>query len=336
LVNNVSIASGPQVVINDDRILPTENTDDLFPWKRWHARNDPVGANNKQPIEFYQPQDNSQSLIQTFKAFVDLADDVSAIPRYIGGQTPGGAGRTASGLAMLMQNASKILQTVAANIDRDIFEPALQQLVDMILLTDTTGLLTGEENVTVAGVAIAAQRETQRQRQLEFLAHTQNPVDMGIIGIGGRGKVLRAVAQGLIPDGEEVVPTEQELQQAQQAAQQQQGNQPLDQQVQKGIAGGVEAGVKRISTELVAGILAQRAGMPEGMPTHIGTLAGQPGGAPGVPGAPGGMAEASRQGMGNQPSPSNQAPGPQTNLTGSQPAQPGPGGRPAMPAGGPQ
>jgi len=338
LVNNVSIASGPQVVINDDRILPTEATDELFPWKRWHARNDPVGSNNKQPVEFFQPQDNSQSLIQTFKAFVDLADDVSAIPRYIGGQTPGGAGRTASGLAMLMQNASKILQTVAANIDGDIIEPALQQLIDMILLTDTTGLLTGEENVSVQGAALAAQRETQRQRQLEFLAHTQNPVDMGIIGITGRGKVLRAISEGLMPDGEEVVPTEQELQQQQQAQQQaaQQQGGDVAQQVEKGVQAGVEAGVKRVSTELVAGLLAQRTGMPEGMGTHIGTLPGAGGGAPGVAKPPGSMAEASAQGQGNQPSPPNQSPGPQTHVVGNQPKAPSasPGARPAMPAGG--
>src|SRR5260221_2488598 len=44
--------------------------------------------------------------------------------------------RTASGLAMLMGNASKILQTVSANIDRDVLEPALLQLSDLIMLTD--------------------------------------------------------------------------------------------------------------------------------------------------------------------------------------------------------
>ena len=63
LVNNMSISSGPQVVVNDDRVLPEENTDDLYPWKRWHARNDPVGNNTKPPVEFFQPQSNAQDLI---------------------------------------------------------------------------------------------------------------------------------------------------------------------------------------------------------------------------------------------------------------------------------
>jgi hypothetical protein len=332
LVNNMSIASGPQVVINDDRVLPTENTEDLFPWKRWHARNDPVGSNNKSPVEFFQPQDNSQSLMMVFKMFVDLGDDISAIPRYISSQNPGSAGRTASGLSMLMSNASKMMQTVAANIDRDVFEVALQQLSDLILLTDTSGLLTGEEDITVQGVSVAVQRETQRQRQLEFLQHTANPLDQQIMGIKGRGTVLRSISQDIGLDGDEIVPTQQELEAAdrQQKQQVQQGGGNVAQQITKGIQEGVEAGVKRISTELVAGLIAQQTGMPEGMPTHLGTLPGQPGATP--------MGQAAAQAQGSQPTPPNQSQGPQTNLTGSQPAPPGQGpqARPPAPAGGPQ
>src|SRR5262249_53135604 len=134
-----------------------------------------------------------------------------------------------------------------------------------------------------------------------------------------------------------VVPTDQELQQQQQAAQQaaQQGGGDVSQQVAKGVQAGVEAGVKRIATEMTARLIAQRAALPEGAPGHLGTLPAAGGGAPGVSAPPGGMAEASRQGMGAQPSPANQAPGPAVNLTGNQPATPGPEARPAMPQGGP-
>ena len=87
-----------------------------------------------------------------------------------------------SGLAMLMGNASKILQTVSANIDREIMEPALLQLADLIMLTDTTGLFTGEEKISVQGVQVAIQKETMRQRQIEWLQATNNPTDMHIMG----------------------------------------------------------------------------------------------------------------------------------------------------------
>jgi len=112
---------------------------------------------------------------------------------------------------MLMGNAAKILQTVAANCDNDVIEPAVSELYDMVMLTDQTGLLRGDESISVLGVNVAMQRETQRQRQLEFLQITANPIDAQITGIKGRASVLRSVANGIGLDGEDIVPPEEEI-----------------------------------------------------------------------------------------------------------------------------
>jgi hypothetical protein len=218
LVNNLSISSGPQVVVNDDRIAAGEDADELFPWKRWHVSQNPMPGSTEKPIDFFQPQSNAQNLIQVYQSFSALADDLSAIPRYLAGESAGGAGRTASGLAMLMGNASKILQTVAANIDRDVLEPLLAGLLDMVLLTDTSGLLTGEETVRVLGVNVAVQKETQRSRQLEFLQQTNNPIDIQIMGPQGRAALLREVSKTLGMDGVDIVPSEDDLDKQQQQA----------------------------------------------------------------------------------------------------------------------
>jgi len=223
LVNNLSIASGPQVVVNVDRIEPGMNVDDMYPWKKWHVTGDPLGNNTQVPVSFFQPVSNSQELLGVYQKFNDIADELSAIPKYLAGGTSGGAGRTASGLAMLMSNASKILQTVAANIDRDVMDPALTGLFDMIMLTDTSGMLTGQETVRVMGVNVAIQRETQRARQLEFLTATANPIDAKLIGPKGRAEVLRTVADGIGIAGAKIVPSDEELEaQSQQEAQLQQ------------------------------------------------------------------------------------------------------------------
>lgn len=223
LVNNLSIASGPQVVVNVNRLAPDENADDMYPWKRWHVNDDPLSTNSQVPVSFFQPNSNSQELLSVYKQFNDIADELSAIPKYLAGSTQGGgAGRTASGLAMLMSNASKILQTVAANIDRDVMDPALTGLFDMLMLTDTSGLLTGQETVRVMGVNVAVQRETQRARQIEFLTATANPIDAQIVGPKGRAEILRNVAQGIGIPGGKIVPDEDTLEQMSQQAQQQQ------------------------------------------------------------------------------------------------------------------
>lgn len=331
LVNNISIASGPQVVINDDRISPEENSDELYPWKRWHTRNDPLANSSQVPVSFFMPTSNAQQLIAVYNEFVSIADDVSAIPKYVGGQGGGGAGRTASGLAMLMGNASKILQTVSANIDRDVLEPALLQLADLIMLTDTSGLLSGEEKISVQGVNVAIQRETLRQRQIEFLQATNNPVDQHIVGIRGRAEVLRNVASTIGIEGGRIVPTEKVLEQMEEKQNdpKNQMGDAIDKMVQEGVQKGVEAGVKRISTELTAGILASRAQMPEGMPTHIGTLpsGGDPGPTTNNPAMD--LGHAANVAQGTQPKKiSAGGMAPQTHLVGN---MRGPGAKPLSP-----
>lgn len=207
LVNNMSIASGPQVVVRDDMLAPNEDGDELYPWKRWHIEADPLGQNMVAPISFFNVESHAQELMGIYEKFTQIADDLSAIPRYItGSERVGGAGRTASGLAMLMGNAAKILQTVAANIDNDVIGPVINELYDLIMLTDQTGMLRGDESIKVLGVNVAIQRETQRQRQLEFLQITANPIDMQITGVPGRAAVLRSVAEGIGLQGDTIVP----------------------------------------------------------------------------------------------------------------------------------
>jgi hypothetical protein len=347
LVNNLSISSGPQVMINSERIQPGDDGE-LYPWKRWYARNDPLGANNQPPVSFFMPTSNSEALLKVFHELIELADDVSAIPKYVGGQgASGGAGRTASGLAMLMGNASKILQSVSANIDRDVFEPALLQLADLILLTDTTGILTGEERVSVLGVNVAIQRETLRQRQLEFLQATLNPTDMKIMGVSGRGAVLRSVSTTIGLNGEEVVPSEDKLEQMEkQEREQHQNGGNVVQEVEKGIQQGVQMGVQQVTKELTAaGLLPQLGGVggmepPQQPGANVtgggnengngggeGTFGGQPRGGEGMRGS---VTQLAAYGQGTRRSPPAQGMGPQTHVVGNQPRPPGPGSTPRL------
>lgn len=219
LVNNMSISSGPQVVVNYERLHPNEDGQQMYPWKRWFVTSDPMGNTQQLPISFFQPSSNAQELLGVYKEFCNIADEISAIPKYLSGEgASGGAGRTAAGLAMLMGNASKILQTVAGNVDRDVMEVMLQALLDMVMLTDRSGLLTGQETLKVMGVNVAVQKETQRARQLEFLQVTANPIDMQIMGVPGRATVLRSVSQTIGLDGEQVVPPADQLEQQMKAA----------------------------------------------------------------------------------------------------------------------
>jgi hypothetical protein len=235
LVNNMSISSGPQVAINDDRLHAATDPDTLYPWKRWRFTTDPLQTNAaEKPIDFFQPQSNAQELLGVYKQMSELADEISAIPKYMtGSEKVGGAARTASGLSMLMNNTSKVLQMIAANIDTDIMSPCLKDLYELMLLTDDAGMFRGDEKIQVRGVSMAVKQDTDRMRQMEFLQITANPMDQQIIGQKGRATILRNLADNLGLPEEEIIPTEAEIEQAVVAEQQQmlaaaqaQGNQP--------------------------------------------------------------------------------------------------------------
>ncbi len=214
LCNNMGLASGPQVVVNEDMLAPTENVDDLFPWKRWRAVLPQNGLlqTAQKPIEFFQPQHNAPALLAVYEKFTQMADELSAIPRYMtGSERMGGAGRTASGLSMLMDNANKLMKTVAANIDSDVFAPMLRTLYEVVMLTGGSDTLRGDEEIRVKGVNVAVQRLVERTRQLELLQATANPLDMRIMGLRGRGELLRSVSQNIGLDGARLVPTDEEL-----------------------------------------------------------------------------------------------------------------------------
>lgn len=215
LVNNMGMASGPQVVVLDNRFAVTEDTDEIYPWKRWHMADEP-GQGALPPVSFYQPNSNAAELLSIYQKMTEIADEISAIPRYITGSgASGGAGRTASGLSMLMGNASKVLQQVAHNIDQDIINQMLRSLYDLLMLT-TQDVIHGDEEIRVNGVSTVMAREAERARQLEFLQLTANPIDMQIVGTEGRAEVLRAVSDDLGLPGERIVPTPEMMAQRQQ------------------------------------------------------------------------------------------------------------------------
>lgn len=194
VINNMSLASGPQVGINTTSIAESENPADMYPWKRWVYTPDPA-APSAAPMMFFQPTDNSQSLMMVFDRAMQYADEVSAIPRYAaGGDRAGGAASTASGLAMLQGNVAKVIKHVAGCIDDRVVSNILSIVYDTRLLTDEDGTFTGDETIRALGVQHAQQQETDKLRAMEMLQITANPVDLEIMGPELRGMLLKEVA----------------------------------------------------------------------------------------------------------------------------------------------
>jgi hypothetical protein len=214
LVNNMAIASGPQVWMNISRLPPGAQITQLYPWKINQFEEDPLG-NTAPPMDFFQPDSNAQELLQVFTFFSEKADEYSGLPRYMTGDTNiGGAGRTSSGLGMLMGNSNKLMKSVMSGVDRIIVD-VLQCLHHYLLQWefDKFPELEGDIRIVARGASSVMQREQLALRRNEFLMATNNPTDLMVMGPQARAYLLREQAKALEMDTEQLVPAMNAMQQ---------------------------------------------------------------------------------------------------------------------------
>ncbi len=208
LANNLGICSGPQVAVNVERLPTGENITQIYPWKIWQFTSDPMNNTAQKAVEFFSPDSNANELFGVFDKFSILADEYSGVPRYMTGVegTPG-AGRTASGLSMMINNASKIIKQVLSNIDLRVIKPLIELLYYYNMRYETDPALKGDVAIRARGVMALVQKETAQVRRNEFLQVTANPIDQQIMGPQGRAYLLREVAKTLDVNADKVVPS---------------------------------------------------------------------------------------------------------------------------------
>lgn len=222
LADNLGVSSGPMGWVHVDRLADGEQSMEWAPWKLWQLKSDPTQGVNPGVGVFTMP-DNSANLMRTYAEWEQRADDATGVPRYTYGNGQAvGAGDTASGLAMLMNNAAKGLRRAIGNIDARVIQPSIYMAFVNEMLYNKDESIKGDCIVVPRGAAAILIKESAQARRTQFLAMTGNPIDMAIIGNKGRAALLREVASAMELPVDEVVPSEEELEQREKAAAEQQ------------------------------------------------------------------------------------------------------------------
>lgn len=237
LANNMGIASGPQVGVNVSRLPPGEDITQMHPWKIWQFESAEY-ADSSPPLNFFQPNSNAGELMAVFEKFSARADEDTMIPKYMTGEHTPGAGRTSSGLSMLISNAGKGIKQVISNIDHNVITPMVERLYqDNLRYADDPDLV-GDVNIIARGANSLVVKEAEAVRRNEFLQLVLNsPVAQQIVGMDGAAELLRDAAKNLNGNVDRIVPDRQQISTIQQ---QQQVIQQLQQQLQM-LAGEMQA-----------------------------------------------------------------------------------------------
>lgn len=229
LAVNMGLASGPQVVVDTNALPPGQDITNMFPWKIWQLNWE--RGTTRVPIHFFQPNPMTDQLLKVYEHFSRQADETSGIPAYTYGSSHiGQAGRTASGLSMLMNAASKAIKNVISHIDTGIIVPVVRRFVDLVMQFEFDPAYAGDIQVQAKGSLSLVHKEQVQMRRLEYLQQTMNPIDFQIMGPDGRAALHREVVKSLDIGPDEVIPDREELMQRVQAqmAQQQPQQAPAE------------------------------------------------------------------------------------------------------------
>jgi hypothetical protein len=204
IVNNVGIASGPQVEANKDR-FPADFDFTLWGWKVWMSTESQMGS-DKPALQFYQPPMVVDKLINVYMTFSKLADEY-IVPAYSHGDpNVGGAGNTASGLSMLLGGSARMIKDVVKHMDMYLIGPTVERQFYWNIEHKPRRGVIGDIRIVTKGSSYLAVKQEQAIRLMEFARNTVNPIDYPLQGPDGRRYVLKSAAQALNIDADKAFP----------------------------------------------------------------------------------------------------------------------------------
>lgn len=211
LVVNMAQCSGPQTIITDISRLHPTCTPAQSPWKVWLFEASVMGSNDN-PLRSFQPVSNIRELLAVFDWGMKQADNDTGIPAYTyGAAMAGGAGRTASGLEMMLENVNRGIKMVVMETDREVQRTTVMRTVRWKMLYGDKEHIKGDYEVNPSGVMSLIFREGGSVRRRSFLQLLTNPLVAQAVLPSGIATIVREEARTLDINPDDVVPSRERL-----------------------------------------------------------------------------------------------------------------------------
>lgn len=148
--------------------------------------------------------------LQMVREMRQQADEATGIPSIAHGQTGvSGTGRTASGMSMILNNASLNIKSVVRNIDRNVIRPIGQSLFawNMQYNGPAHPDIEGDLEIIATGASSLEQKDVENQRLQVFLALSANPALAPLIKLA---TIIKKLALTMDMEPEEILNTPEE------------------------------------------------------------------------------------------------------------------------------
>jgi hypothetical protein len=181
MIDNAAITVGPQAEVNIDLLDADEDPRDVYPMKVWlRSGRGAEGANRA--VNFFSPPNHTGQLLSMVETFRVWNDEVTGIPSYMHGDSDiSGAGKTASGLSMLMSAANLTMKDAVENFDQGITVPFLKEMYSWNMKYTEEEKIKGDYEVKATGSTSLVAKEVRVQNLQNFLSLTANEGDQRLV-----------------------------------------------------------------------------------------------------------------------------------------------------------
>lgn len=212
LMDNVAVSAGPQIEVNADLLPEGEDPTDIEPFRVWLRTG--AGAEAQSPaVRVYTLPSYTTEFITLIQLLENFVDEASGIPRWLhSDDRVSGAGRTASGLSMLMGTANVLTTEQVRLFDDGITRPFITAMYHWNMQFNPREDVKGDFQIRAKGSAVLMQREVQAQALTNFMAQTANQLYAPYVKAP---ELLARLAKAMEVGGDDIVKTREEFEQEQ-------------------------------------------------------------------------------------------------------------------------
>lgn len=148
VLDNASMSSGPQIVVQQSLIEPADGEWELRPGKVWYHRD--LGADVSKAFQFFETPNVGNELITVLQLARQFGEEESGVPLINGGmESPQTVSDTATGAALMKRNSTVLLDMKSESWDADVVEPLLVRMYDWNMQYNPKESIKGNFNIVV-------------------------------------------------------------------------------------------------------------------------------------------------------------------------------------------
>lgn len=216
MIDNAAISAGPILEANMDLLSADEDPNDVYPFRVFQRSGVGMEATARAVHVNTLPSYTAQ-FMQMIQLWMTMADETTAIPRYMQGDATNvaGAGRTASGLSMLMGAANVTLKDQVKNFDDGITKQFIKAMYFWNMDLNPKKNIKGDFGVIAKGASSLIAKEVKAEHLNNFLGLTNNEIDLQYTN---RDVILREMAKALDLEEYQLIKSKEEIKEQQEAA----------------------------------------------------------------------------------------------------------------------